>query len=74
MQPDPKKHCGPYKPSLPLKNVDTKADVGDNKLRYNPGVDETHHDTIGMVVVDSNGGVVAGTSTNGANHKIPGYV
>jgi len=33
-----------------------------------------NHDTIGMIVIDSEGHIVAGTSTNGANHKIPGYV
>ena len=31
-----------------------------------------NHDTIGMVVMDSKGNLAGGTSTNGANHKIPG--
>ena len=31
-----------------------------------------NHDTIGMVAIDGNGKVAAGTSTNGASHKIPG--
>jgi N4-(beta-N-acetylglucosaminyl)-L-asparaginase len=31
-----------------------------------------NHDTIGMIAIDENGNIVAGTSTNGANHKIPG--
>ena len=31
-----------------------------------------NHDTIGMVAIDENGKVAAGTSTNGASHKIPG--
>ena len=30
------------------------------------------HDTIGMVAIDVNGNLASGTSTNGANHKIPG--
>lgn len=33
---------------------------------------ERNHDTIGMVVIDTNKNVVAGTSTNGLRHKIPG--
>lgn len=37
-------------------------------------VDRFHHDTIGMVVLDKNGNVAAGTSTNGAKFKIVGLV
>lgn len=33
-----------------------------------------NHDTIGMVAIDKNGDIGAGTSTNGAKFKIPGYV
>ena len=33
-----------------------------------------NHDTIGMIALDDNGHVAAGTSTNGASFKIPGYV
>lgn len=33
-----------------------------------------NHDTIGMIVINDEGHIVAGTSTNGANHKIPGYI
>ena len=32
-----------------------------------------NHDTIGMVALDKNGKIAAGTSTNGASFKIPGY-
>lgn len=35
-------------------------------------IDRYNHDTIGMVAVDQNGDVAAGTSSNGAKHKIPG--
>lgn len=35
---------------------------------------EKNHDTIGMVAVDGEGHIAAGTSTNGARHKIPGRV
>ncbi|KAF5270068.1 hypothetical protein FQA39_LY08480 [Lamprigera yunnana] len=34
----------------------------------------TSHDTIGMVVIDNNGDIAAGTSTNGLIHKIAGRV
>ncbi len=40
--------------------------------RYNRYVDTQNHDTIGMVVIDDGGNIAAGTSTNGATHKIPG--
>lgn len=33
-------------------------------------MDSFNHDTIGMVVVDEKGDVSAGTSTNGASHKV----
>lgn len=35
-------------------------------------VNRFNHDTIGMIAVDQNGDVAAGTSTNGAKYKIPG--
>lgn len=28
---------------------------------------------VGMIVIDKNGNIAGGTSTNGASHKIPGY-
>ena len=31
-------------------------------------------DTIGMIVIDVNGSIACGTSTNGATYKIPGRV
>jgi isoaspartyl peptidase/L-asparaginase-like protein (Ntn-hydrolase superfamily) len=64
--PDPKTSCGPYKPQKPgmLK-------VGQQPSR---DVGQHNHDTIGMVVVDKGGRVMAGTSTNGANHKVHGRV
>lgn len=59
--PDPKKYCGPYKPR--------KYDHKFNKENF----DKFWHDTVGMIIVDTNGNISAGTSTNGAIHKIPGY-
>ncbi|XP_052129305.1 N(4)-(beta-N-acetylglucosaminyl)-L-asparaginase-like isoform X3 [Frankliniella occidentalis] len=37
-------------------------------------VDPWNHDTIGMVAMDAEGRLAAGTSTNGARHKIAGRV
>ncbi|CAK1551620.1 unnamed protein product [Leptosia nina] len=61
--PDPRKSCGPYQPKYRSKTSLSKI-KGD---RYN-------HDTIGMVAIDSNGDIAAGTSTNGAKYKIPGRI
>ena len=35
-------------------------------------VNQGNHDTIGMIVIDEAGNVAGGTTTNGANHKVPG--
>jgi N4-(beta-N-acetylglucosaminyl)-L-asparaginase len=63
--PDPTKNCGPYKPI-------SNAIYSDRKLNSN--VSNKSHDTIGMIAIDSNGNICAGTSTNGAQHKIHGLV
>uniref|UniRef100_A0A668A077 N(4)-(Beta-N-acetylglucosaminyl)-L-asparaginase n=1 Tax=Myripristis murdjan TaxID=586833 RepID=A0A668A077_9TELE len=61
--PDPSKYCGPYKPRATRK-------PGRRARRTN-----IHsHDTIGMIAIDEDGHVAAGTSTNGARHKVPGRV
>ncbi|KAM3968123.1 N(4)-(Beta-N-acetylglucosaminyl)-L-asparaginase [Aphomia sociella] len=67
VQPDPNKYCGPYK----KLDEHTKHRYTQNK---NMIVDRYNHDTIGMVAVDRNGDVAAGTSTNGAKFKIPGRI
>ena len=64
--PDESKHCGPYKPHNKWSSPREK--------RYYYKVDQWHHDTIGMIVIDVKGNIFAGTSTNGATHKIPGRV
>lgn len=64
--PDPRKSCGPYKPSKVL--YDASCDYN----KHNFG--SQNHDTIGMIVIDDHGNIFAGTSTNGAKHKIPGRV
>lgn len=64
--PDPGKSCGPY---------EKKALAVDQGVeRETILVDESNHDTIGMVVIDKNGNIAAGTSTNGLTFKIPGRV
>ncbi|KAM9356666.1 N(4)-(beta-N-acetylglucosaminyl)-L-asparaginase [Symphorus nematophorus] len=61
--PDPSKFCGPYKPRGALKQ---------NKRAQHANVHS--HDTIGMIALDQDGHVAAGTSTNGLTHKVPGRV
>ena len=63
--PDPKENCGPYKP-IQKSNFSNK--------KSNKNVSSKSHDTIGMIAMDSHGNISAGTSTNGAIHKIPGLV
>ncbi|XP_031564965.1 N(4)-(Beta-N-acetylglucosaminyl)-L-asparaginase-like isoform X2 [Actinia tenebrosa] len=64
--PDPIKSCGPYKP--------VKEKRVQNLDKTNHDIDENNHDTIGMVVIDADGNMAGGTSTNGASHKVPGRV
>lgn len=58
--PDPRESCGPYEP-LDYNDVERTVQFGSK-----------NHDTIGMIACDRNGNIAAGTSTNGARHKIPG--
>lgn len=67
VHPNPRQSCGPYTP------------VSENDVNYNqsPAMryqvsNELSHDTIGMVVIDDQKNVIAGTSTNGASFKVPG--
>lgn len=66
VEPDPSISCGPYSP------------ISENSIYYNMIQDtgkvdvKTSHDTIGMIVLDDDSNIVAGTSTNGLRHKIPG--
>uniref|UniRef100_F6SSI8 N(4)-(Beta-N-acetylglucosaminyl)-L-asparaginase n=1 Tax=Ciona intestinalis TaxID=7719 RepID=F6SSI8_CIOIN len=65
--PDPTTSCGPYKPTNQLNTEKTKP-------RVELGIDQSNHDTIGMLAIDMNGHIAAGTSTNGMTHKVPGRV
>ncbi|CAH3127400.1 unnamed protein product [Porites lobata] len=66
--PDPHQSCGPYKPKPGLGKQRR------SRHKSHADINRHNHDTIGMVVVDSAGNLAAGTSTNGANHKISGRV
>ncbi|ESO89442.1 hypothetical protein LOTGIDRAFT_218839 [Lottia gigantea] len=66
VSPDPKKYCGPYKPDKKYFKIQNS--------RRDKLIGRKNHDTIGMLVVDSDHNIVGGTSTNGANHKVPGRV
>lgn len=67
--PNPRQSCGPYSP---ISHNDVALD---HKARLRKEMsNELSHDTIGMVVVDGQKNIIAGTSTNGASFKIPGWV
>ena len=65
--PDPGTSCGPYAPVAPPPAL--RDTVGGNGWRQS-----TSHDTISLIAIDASGAMAAGTSTNGASHKIPGRV
>ncbi|KAF5270069.1 hypothetical protein FQA39_LY08481 [Lamprigera yunnana] len=68
VEPNPQYSCGPYHPIS--ENSVYFAEHNHNTAYFT----EHNHDTIGMIIIDKENKVVAGTSTNGANHKIPGRV
>ncbi|KAK2584405.1 hypothetical protein KPH14_006787 [Odynerus spinipes] len=66
--PNPKTSCGPYQ----LKDImDNFINEENEAVSY---TNEDNHDTIGVIAIDKNGHIAAGTSTNGARHKIPGRI
>ncbi|NP_001088900.1 aspartylglucosaminidase L homeolog precursor [Xenopus laevis] len=65
--PDASKSCGPYHPMKGVIN-------GKQSHLQQKKINVHNHDTIGMIAIDKAGNVAAGTSTNGATHKIPGRV
>lgn len=66
VSPDPLGSCGPYKVKRSISKEES--------VRNSNAIDSHNHDTIGMIAIDANGLIAAGTSTNGARHKIPGRV
>ena len=80
VKPDPKESCGPYSPlPLPLPTAErilTRRDDGVCQASQTTHGSGSHpvHDTISMIAINADGAMAAGTSTNGASHKIPGRV
>ena len=71
MTPNPKASCGPYQPS---NDTNVFSESFDQQVALLDASDEPpDHDTICMLAVDAQHHVVAGTSTNGLNYKVPGY-
>jgi len=66
VNPDATTNCGPYKPRH------FKSKTSDSQR--SGLVDVDHHDTIGMIAINKDGNIAAGTSTNGATFKITGRV
>lgn len=73
--------CGPYRTSSLNENhasielLSSHAELSrqiENCMRKE--IDRSNHDTISMAVIDQEGRIAAGTSTNGASYKIPGRV
>lgn len=76
VQPDPSSRCGPYTPlSPPPSDTGTAARHDTNYPLVSPAIPRPRsHDTISMVAIQASGSMAAGTSTNGASHKVPGRV
>ncbi|KAI3394000.1 hypothetical protein diail_3316 [Diaporthe ilicicola] len=80
--PDAATACGPYvpaaaaapseaaKPAVATREVELKT----RKLGAYETSAGRSHDTISMVAIHVDGTMAAGTSTNGASHKVPGRV
>ncbi|CAG9533572.1 unnamed protein product [Cercopithifilaria johnstoni] len=68
--PDPNKSCGPYKPANDKDGFTYSVKSSHPDFEVN----RRNHDTIGMIVIDFEYNIAAGTSTNGANHKVPGRI
>jgi N4-(beta-N-acetylglucosaminyl)-L-asparaginase len=73
--------CPPYKPLSPQSDVFTgiqgqsllrESTSKQNNVDVESLISKDNHDTIGMVVLGQNGHMAAGTSSNGATHKIAG--
>ncbi|KAL7015909.1 hypothetical protein ACKWTF_016728 [Chironomus riparius] len=66
VMPTPTSGCGPYEKIESIEGQRIQVQMVQN--------DDNNHDTIGMIAIDKNGDVAAGTSTNGLTYKIPGRV
>ncbi|KHE85717.1 N-terminal nucleophile aminohydrolase [Neurospora crassa] len=63
--------CGPFV-SVPEKDLGADGGLGESNKQL--GEKRGGHDTISMIAIGKNGRMAAGSSTNGASHKIPGRV
>ncbi|VDN57613.1 unnamed protein product [Dracunculus medinensis] len=78
--PDARTNCGPYHPRDFTNCLENNFSVRYFLLLFFSFCEDVgfhgdkSHDTIGMIVLDRNGDFAAGTSTNGAIHKIPGRI
>ncbi|KAF7560153.1 hypothetical protein G7046_g3991 [Stylonectria norvegica] len=60
VSPDESTSCGPYQP--------------ESLVRARGSINQASHDTLSLIVLHPDGSMAAGTTTNGASHKIPGRV
>lgn len=60
VEPDPSASCGPYTPKLLASSAGFAR--------------QASHDTLSIIAIHASGAMAAGTTTNGASHKVPGRV
>ncbi|VDK39571.1 unnamed protein product [Taenia asiatica] len=79
--PNPRNSCGPYQfknksRAGPEDKFPWRTFISQGSLRHRPelGIDESNHDTIGVIALDRRGRMAVGLSTNGARFRIPGRV
>ncbi|PSR77181.1 nucleophile aminohydrolase [Coniella lustricola] len=70
--PDAGAQCGPYAPWKASDSLDN-AELHEGNS-FESSSSKRSHDTISMVAIHSDGTMAAGTSSNGATHKVPGRV
>ncbi len=72
--PDPERSCGPYAP-IPPPPPSRHISIGLHGISSTrDAFRTTSHDTISLIAIGGSGAMAAGTSTNGASHKVPGRV
>jgi N4-(beta-N-acetylglucosaminyl)-L-asparaginase len=78
VSPDPRTSCGPYTP-LPINYTtfpSTLLSTPSASMIIHDSIQSSlySHDTISLIALTTSGTMAAGTSTNGAGHKVPGRV
>lgn len=74
--PDAGASCGPYAPAAAPAIATREVELKTRRpaaAAYGTSAGRSH-DTISMVAIHADGTMAAGTSTNGASHKVPGRV